>query len=855
MKKEPKVFIEHIIECIELIENYAKGKTKEDFLNSTQLQDAIIRRIEIIGEAVKNLAEEFKNNYPEIPWRKIAGTRDMLVHEYFGIDLELTWEVVQRDIPDLKRKILKIKVAMKEPAKINRELARAHGLTEAEYEKIKEILGREPNFTELGIFSVMWSEHCSYKSSKPMLRKFPTKGDRILVGAGEENAGAVDIGDGLAAVFKMESHNHPSAVEPFQGAATGVGGIIRDIFTMGARPALLMDSLRFGPLSDPKSRYLLKGVVGGIASYGNSIGIPTVGGETFLDKTYQANPLVNVLCLGIVKKDKIVKAQAKGVGNTIFYVGSSTGRDGLGGASFASRELTDTSHEDRPSVQIGDPFMEKLLLEATLELIESGVVVGMQDMGAAGLTSSCVETASRGEAGVEIDISLVPRREEGMIPYEVMLSESQERMLVIVKQGKEEEAEKIFEKWDLYAVPIGRVTSDGIFKVKEKERIVAKIPVKALTNNAPVYSREKTKPKYLDEVKKLNLSNIPLPKNLNDIFIKMLSSPNIASKAWIFEQYDHMVGTNTILLPGSDSAVVRIKGTRRALTLSCDGNGRYCFLDPYEGGKIAVVEAARNVVCVGAKPLAITNCLNFGTPTDPEIFWQFTRCVEGMARACQELETPVTGGNVSFYNENPQGAIDPTPVVGMLGLVEDINFLCTPWFKKEGDLILILGEGEKSLGGSEYLYHIHNLKKGTPSKLDLVREKKVQRTCLEAIKRGLISSAHDVSEGGLAIGLAECCILNKGGRIGATVDLNERGEREDITLFGEAQSQIIISCSPQNFNHLKRIAKKNAVALKLLGKVEGESFTIKRGGKILISQKIQELCRIWENSLPGQFEM
>jgi len=535
-------------------------------------------------------------------------------------------------------------------------------MEEEEYKRIKEILGREPNFTELGIFSVMWSEHCSYKSSKPVLKKFPTKGKNILVQAGEENAGVVDIGDGFAAVFKIESHNHPSAIEPYQGAATGVGGIIRDIFTMGARPIALMDSLRFGPLSDPGSRYLLKGVVGGIAFYGNCIGVPTVGGETFFDESYRAN---------------LVKARAKGEGNTVFYVGSSTGRDGLGGASFASRELTESSYKDRPSVQIGDPFMEKLLLEATLELIERGVVVGMQDMGAAGLTSSTVETASRGDSGVEIDISLVPRREKEMTPYEVMLSESQERMLVIVKKGKEKEAERIFQKWDLHAVPIGRVTSDGIFKVKDGEKFVAEIPVKALTSDAPVYLREKIRPRYLDEVKKLDLSTLSLPEDLNHVFIKMLSSPNIASKSWVFEQYDHMVGTNTALLPGSDSAVVRIKGTKKALALSCDGNGRYCYLDPYKGGKIAVAEAARNVVCVGGQPLAITNCLNFGTPTDPEIFWQFTRCVEGMAEACRELGTPVTGGNVSFYNENPRGVIDPTPVVGMLGLIEDVNFLET----------------------------------------------------------------------------------------------------------------------------------------------------------------------------------
>ncbi|MCD6575508.1 phosphoribosylformylglycinamidine synthase subunit PurL [Candidatus Aerophobetes bacterium] len=745
---------------------------------------------------------------------------------------------------------------MREPEKIDAEIIKDHGLTVEEYEKIKKALKREPNFTELGIFSVMWSEHCSYKSSKLILKKFPTKGSNILVEAGKENAGVVDIGDGLAVVFKMESHNHPSAIEPFQGAATGVGGIIRDIFTMGARPVLLMDSLRFGPVSDPKSRYLLRGVVGGIAFYGNCIGIPTVGGETFFDESYKGNPLVNVLCLGIVKKNSIIKAKAEGEGNTIFYVGSSTGRDGLGGASFASRELTDESHKDRPSVQIGDPFMEKLLLEATLELIRTGVVVGMQDMGAAGLTSSTVETASRGNSGAQIDISRVPRREKGMIPYEVMLSESQERMLVVVKKNKEEEAKKIFKKWDLNAVPIGKVTSDGVFKVKEGEKVVASIPVKSLTDDAPIYLRERAKPKYLEEANNLDLSSLPLPENIEKVFVKILSSPNISSKRWIFEQYDHMVGTNTILLPGHDSAVVRVKETRKAIAVSCDGNGRYCYLDPYEGGKIAVAEAARNVVCVGAKPLAITNCLNFGTPTDPEIFWQFTKCVEGIAIACRELETPVTGGNVSFYNENPQGAIDPTPIVGMLGLINDFSFLCTPWFKKEGDLIILLGNGEKSIGGSEYLQCIHQLKKGRPPELDLTTEKLLQKTCLELIKKGLVNSAHDVSDGGLAICLAECCILNRENLIGATINLErDIDEREDILLFGEVQSQIILSCSPQNFPYIEKIANKNKISLKLLGKVGGENLIIKKEGKVLISKNIKEIHKIWENSLVKEIKI
>ena len=741
---------------------------------------------------------------------------------------------------------------MKEPVKIDLNLVKAHGLTEEEFERIKRILGREPNFTELGIFSVMWSEHCSYKSSKPTLKKFPTEGERVLVKAGEENAGVVDIGDNLAVVFKMESHNHPSAVEPYQGAATGVGGIIRDIFTMGARPIAIMDSLRFGSLNDPKSRYFLRGVVGGIAFYGNCIGIPTVGGETFFDESYRGNPLVNVLCVGIVKKDMIVKARARGVGNTIFYVGSSTGRDGLGGASFASREITEESHEDRPAVQIGDPFMEKLLLEATLELIKSGVVVGMQDMGAAGLTSSTVETASRGNCGVEIDISLVPRREEGMIPYEVMLSESQERMLVIVKKGMENEAKRIFEKWDLYAIPIGKVTSDGIFRIKDKDRPVAEIPVKSLTEDAPVYLRKRVKPAYLDEVSYLDIDTLPRPDDFNQVLIKLLTSPNIASKEWIWEQYDHMVGINTVVLPGPDAAVLRVKGTKKALALSCDGNGRYCFLDPYEGGKIAVAEAARNVVCVGATPIAITNCLNFGTPTDPEIFWQFTRCVEGMAEACQYLGTPVTGGNVSFYNENPTGAIDPTPVVGMLGLIENIDLICTPWFKEEGDLIVLIGDGKISLGGSEYLYLIHGLKKGRPPELNLSKEKALYDVCLKAIGKGLIKSAHDVSEGGIATSVVESCIINEEKFMGARIDLKnleKEGERDDLLLFGEVQSCIVASCSPQNIDSLEKIAREKNIGFRLLGEVTGKELIIEKNGKKLISQNTANLYKLWREAL------
>ncbi len=742
---------------------------------------------------------------------------------------------------------------MKEPEKITPKLVKAHGLTEAEYERIKEILSREPNFTELGIFSVMWSEHCSYKSSKPVLKLFPTSGENILVKAGEENAGVIDIGDGLAVVMKAESHNHPSAVEPFQGAATGVGGIIRDIFTMGARPVALLDSLRFGHLENGRNRYLFTGVVGGISAYGNLMGIPTGGGEVYFDETYEGNPLVNVMCVGVVRKDDLVKARATGVGNPVLYVGSDTGRDGLGGASFASRELTEQSDRDRPAVQIGDPFREKLLLEACLELLNHGAVVAMQDMGAAGLTSSTTEMASRGGSGIEIDISLVPKRETGMIPYEVMLSESQERMLLVVRKEKEDLAKKIFRKWDLHAVTVGKVTSDGLFRVLDKDKVVAQIPPRALVKEAPVYTRKEKRPEYLSRTRSFKISELPQPPDCHEILKKLLQSPTISSKEWVYQQYDHMVRTDTFLLPGSDCVLIRIKGTKKAIALTCDGNGTYCYLNPYEGGKIAVAEAARNVVCSGARPLAITNCLNFGSPTKPEIFWQFKRCVEGMAESCRRLGTPVTGGNVSFYNENPKGAIDPTPMVGMLGVLEDVDRYCSPDFKREGDFIILLGECKDDLGGSEYLKLIFDLKMGDPPRINLEREKAVQRTCLEAIKAGLINSAHDCSEGGLAVTLAECCILKSPQKIGAIIDLLPSyfpfSFRADGLLFGETQSRIVISCPPENFNQVVNLAHKNKAPLVKLGKVGGNRLIIRRNKDTLIDVQIDELEDRWKKGL------
>ncbi|MFN3475943.1 MAG: phosphoribosylformylglycinamidine synthase subunit PurL, partial [Candidatus Methylomirabilales bacterium] len=632
----------------------------------------------------------------------------------------------------------------REPA-ITPKLIEEHGLTPEEYEKVVAILGREPTSTELGIFSVMWSEHCSYKSSKVHLQTLPTEGGRVLIGPGE-NAGVVDLDDDLAAVFKMESHNHPSFIEPYQGAATGVGGIIRDILAMGARPIALLDSLRFGPLREPKNRYLFSRVVSGIAGYGNACGVPTVGGECFFANCYSGNPLVNVLCLGLVKKDRIFKARAEGVGNPVIYVGARTGRDGIHGATMASEAFDETSEERRPTVQVGDPFKEKCLIEACLELMETDDLIGIQDMGAAGLTCSTAEMAARGGVGIEIDLDLVPRREEGMTPYEVMLSESQERMLLIVKKGAEERVKAVFKKWDLEASVIGVVTEDGLLRVKEKKRIVASIPAQALVNGAPAYVRPMRRPAYFDEIRRLDLDAVPLPNNYGEVFLILLSSSNIGSKEMIYRQYDHMLYLNTIVLPGSDAVVLRLKGTKKGIALSTDGNSRYTYLDPFLGGMLAVAEAARNVVCGGAEPVAITNCLNFGSPEHPEIMWQFAEAVKGMGEACRALGTPVTGGNVSFYNETKGSAIYPTPIVGMLGILEDIAHATTQWFKREGDLVLLLGETREELGGSEYLSVVHGLERGRPPLLELDRERRVQQACLKMIQTGLVASAHDCSD-------------------------------------------------------------------------------------------------------------
>ncbi len=742
--------------------------------------------------------------------------------------------------------------AIQSETKITPELVKAHGITDAEYASIKKILGgREPNITELGMFSVMWSEHCSYKNSKPILKTLPTKGPNLLVRAGEENAGIVDIGDGLAICFKIESHNHPSAVEPFQGAATGVGGILRDIFTMGARPVLLMNSLRFGKLDTPQVKHLFRGVVAGIAHYGNCIGVPTVGGEVYFQSCYEGNPLVNAMCLGIMRADEIIKGKASGVGNPVYYVGAATGRDGLGGAAFASRELTEESREDRPAVQVGDPFMEKLLLEACLELLKTDAVVGMQDMGAAGLTCATCETASRGSAGIEIDLAHVPQRETGMIPYEMMLSESQERMLIIVKKGKEKVVEDIFTKWDLHAVKIGEVKDGEMMRVYHHGKLVAEVPAKSLADDGPIYRREEEVPAYLAEAQTLDLSKIKEPKDFNAVLKKLLADPSIASKAWVWEQYDHMVRTDTVFYPGHDAAVVRIKGTSKGIAISTDCNSLYCYLDPREGGKIAVAEAARNVVASGARPLAVTNCLNFGNPMKPDIFWQFHRVAEGMTEACNAFTTPVTGGNVSFYNESPVSAIYPTPTIGMVGLIDNIEDRIPSFFQNEGDLVFLLGETFNEIGGSHYLIAEQGLEKGLPPRLDLKRETALYALILEAAKKHLLVSCHDLSEGGLAVALAESC-LNPKGLIGAVLDhvdmisLEQKGLRMDALYFGESQSRMVVSVKTEQKEALIKLAQTHGVPFYQIGKVGGTTLEI--GDKIKLS--VQALAEIHKNVIP-----
>ncbi|MFV2064940.1 MAG: phosphoribosylformylglycinamidine synthase subunit PurL, partial [Chloroflexota bacterium] len=670
------------------------------------------------------------------------------------------------------------------PQRPTDEALREVALTRDEYDEACRRLGRPPNTLELGLIGGMWSEHCGYQHSRPLLKRFPTESPRVLVGAGEENAGAVDIGDGLAIVMKIESHNHPSAVEPFQGAATGVGGILRDIFTMGARPIALLDSLRFGALESRRSRNLAKGIIGGIGWYGNCVGVPTVGGEVMVDAAYDGNQLVNAMCVGLIRHEDLKSAGASGAGNSVILFGADTGRDGLHGATFASLEDPEASH--RGVVQVGDPFMEKLLIEACLEALSKPALVGLQDLGATGLTSSTVEAADHGEGGISIDIDRVPRRTEGLTPYEIMLSESQERMLAIVQRGHEDEITEIFDHWGLRSAVIGEVRGTGTLEVQAGGELVAELPIRALVD-APTYTPPVERPDYLSAVQQLDMDALPLPSDWDATFLELLAAPNIASRGAVFRRYDHMVGTNTVVQPGGDAAVLRIKGTERGVALSTDGNGRLCYLEPREGGRIAVAEAARNVSCVGAMPIAVTNCLNFGSPDEPAAYYQLTEAIEGIAEACRAFDIPVVSGNVSLYNQSGERAIWPTPVIGMLGLLEDLARRCDIGFRDEGDAIHLLGDLESDLAGSEYLSQHHGLVAGRPS-IDLDREVALQRLLREAIGHGLLRSAHDCSDGGLAVAVAESAFR---GGIGASCPGIAHHLRPDATLFGEAQSRVV----------------------------------------------------------------
>ncbi|HEV2329606.1 MAG TPA: phosphoribosylformylglycinamidine synthase subunit PurL [Verrucomicrobiae bacterium] len=828
---------------------------------------------------------------------------------------------------------------MTDPA-ITPELVAKHNLTPEEYQKMLDVLGRAPSYTELGIFSVMWSEHCSYKNTRPLLKTFPTKSPKILVGAGEENAGIIDIGDGLAIAFKIESHNHPSAVEPFQGAATGVGGIVRDIFTMGARPVCAINSLRFGPITDeaaiggngngrtPKdsqsgltpaatqkdghaaslresslpgagnaavpvkdseitngksqianNRRLFAGVVSGIAHYGNCFGIPTIAGEVYFDKSYEGNPLVNAFCLGVLRHTQIARGAARGIGNPVFYVGPATGRDGLAGAAFASQDLTEESAEQqRGAVQVGDPFMEKLVCEACLELLATGAVAGIQDMGAAGLTCSTCETAARAGTGIEIELDKVPQRVPNMSSYEIMLSESQERMLIIVHKGREDEVKRIFDKWDLPWAEIGFVTDTGRMVVRHHGSIVAEIPAKKIADESPVYQRESHEPAYLQEVRSFRMNGTADTNNPGEDLKKLLSFPSIASKNWVYRQYDHMVRDGSVVCPGSDAAVIRIKSdslpdadsgaaasvVEKLIAMTVDCNGAYVYLDPYEGGKIAVTEACRNLACSGAVPLGVTDNLNFGNPLKPELFWQLKESVRGLAEACRSFNAPVTGGNCSLYNQSPAGPIDPTPTVAVVGLIEKPEYVTTQWFKDKGDAIILLGEPVdmndplQGLGGSAYLQAVHGKKTGAPPRCDLETAKTLHTTLLGLIQSGLVKSAHDCSEGGLAVCLAESCISRLVGREtpglnGAHIDLTslvnpERPVRLDALLFGETQSRIVITCASLDAVKVVERARLMGVPATQIGIVGGDQLTVKIAANEF-SAPLAELHDAWWNSI------
>ncbi|HRZ35653.1 MAG TPA: phosphoribosylformylglycinamidine synthase subunit PurL [Candidatus Paceibacterota bacterium] len=742
-------------------------------------------------------------------------------------------------------------------AKVDALLAAKLGLTEGEYASICKLLGRNPNFTELGLFSAMWSEHCSYKNSRKLFRLFPTRGKQVLVGAGEENTGVVDIGDGFGVAFKIESHNHPSAVEPFEASATGIGGCLRDIFTMGARPVAVLGSLRFGSLSNDKVKYLFKEVIRGLAHYANQAEVNAVGGETCFDESYEGNPLVNAFVVGIVERKHIVRGTTAGQGKAVYYIGGDTGRDGVGGASFASQEITEESASSSSAVAIGNPALGRRLREACLELIEKGLVAGMQDMGAAGLICSTCETASRGGTGIEFDVALIPQREPNMTPYEILLSESQERMIAILNEGKEDDAIAILKRWDVPVARIGSVTLDGMVRVKHNGKVVAEVPAKALTENAPLYDRPTQEPSYLGEAQHLAVAELPAPADCSAVLQALLDSPTIASKEAAYRSFTFREKDTVLLGAGSDAAVIRVQGARKALAMSVDCNGRYCYLNPYQGAMLAVAEAARNVVCSGARPLAITDGLNFGNPMKPENYWQFQKCIEGLAAACRALDTPVVSGNVSFYNENPKGPVDPTPIVGMVGLIEDAETFVTQEFKADGNLIVLLGTPKSRLDGSEYLHLIHGLKKGNPQ-IDIDFEKSVQNACLEAIQTGLVRSAHDTSEGGLAVCLAESCISNPQQMRGAQIDLQALGtdgRRLDEILFGESPSRIVVTVDPQDLPRLEAIAAKHSVPCFKLGSVGGDRLVIQHNGLKAIDLAVQALSNTWRGSIPAKAGM
>ncbi len=729
---------------------------------------------------------------------------------------------------------------------ITPELVAAHQLTQAEYEKIASILGREPSYTELGIFSVMWSEHCSYKSSRLHLKTLPTRSRLVLQGPGE-NAGVIDIGDGYAIAFKIESHNHPSFIEPFQGAATGVGGILRDIFTMGARPLAVMDSLRFGPLDDPqvgaRNRRILEGVVAGIAHYGNCFGVPTVAGECLFEPGYNGNPLVNVFALGVFKKDEIFYAKARGVGNPVIYVGSKTGKDGIHGASMASAEFTEESKQKRPNVQVGDPFLEKLLLEACLEAMRTGAIVGIQDMGAAGLTCSTCEMGSRGDTGIEIDLQLVPQRETGMTPYEIMLSESQERMLLVAEKGREEEVFQVFRKWGLDAVTIGKVTGDGMMRVKDHGVVVAEIPAKPLADEAPLYDRPQVEPLRRAPMKGPHFASADLAGDLETL----LASPDICSKRWIWEQYDYMVRTNTVQGPGGDAAVIRVKETGASVAMALDGNGRYCALSPREGARLAVAECCRNLSTVGALPVAATNCLNFGNPERPQIMAQLVEAIEGIGEACRFFETPITGGNVSLYNETLGEPVDPTPVMGIVGLLQTGPPL-TIDFKSAGRTVILVGGlgscDEARFGGTGYAKAVLNQAWGLPPALDMEYEKRVQAAMREVAGVGLAESAHDLSDGGLAVAVAESSFGPAG--IGAALELDS-DLRSEFLLFHEGPSRILVSTDKPEA--VEEIARKHGVAAPRIGATIGSGVVVRNRGTVLVDREIERLKGLWAGAL------